>query len=407
MVDLLFNDVVRLEPGEGARAGRLGVLSGRIVADSQLDGVHARCVVHGNHRLLTPGLIDIHCHGIEAYVYEQSPDAFRAALARLPAYGTTAVCPTFYAVMRRDALALLAELAAVLDEPLPVHVPGLHLEGPFLKISGAGAATFDGDVGYLDDLLDAARQRVRIMSISPDTAGIIPVIERLVERGVVPFITHTQATYEQTKAAMDAGARHATHFYDVFPPPEPTDGGVRPVGAAEALLEDERATVDFIADGVHVHPGVIRLALRCKGYRGVVLITDANIGAGLSEGTFDTPWGFRVRVSPDNGVRNADRDHPRFGRLAGSALTMDRGVNNLLRWLDIPDEHVWAMGTSNPARLLGLTRKGSLRPGADADLVLWEKHNGGFRPVATWVGGRLAWGAPEGVINRHGRGGLP
>jgi len=222
----------------------------------------------------------------------------------------------------------------------------------------------------------------------------------------VPFITHTQADYEQTVAAMEAGARHATHFYDVFFPPEATDGGVRPVGAVEALLADARATVDFICDGVHVHPGAIRLAVHCKGYAGVTLITDANIGAGLPAGRHDTPWGFPVEVAPGRGARNADPNHPRYGGLAGSALTMDAGINNLRRWLDVPEPGIWAMGTANPARLLNLPGKGSLAAGCDADLVLWTTEPtdaetesiassaGGidpYRPVATWVAGRLVW----------------
>jgi N-acetylglucosamine-6-phosphate deacetylase len=202
------------------------------------------------------------------------------------------------------------------------------------------------------------------------------------ERNILPFITHTRASVEQTEAAIEAGARHATHFYDVFPVPEETDAGVRPVGAVEAILADSRTSVDFICDGVHVHPTAIRAAVAAKGWEKVMLITDSNVGAGLPSGEYDTPWGYRVRVAPGDAARHASK-----GFLAGSALTMDVGMKNLLRWLApvLAPEQIWAMGTLNPARLLGLTNKGRIAPGADADLVLWDPQ---LNAVKTWVGGQ-------------------
>ncbi len=124
-----------------------------------------------------------------------------------------------------------------------------------------------------------------------------------------------------------------------------------------------------------------------------MLITDSNVGAGLPEGVYQTPAGYPVKVSPDDAARINDPTHPNYGCLTGSALTMDRGINNLLKWLDISAEQVWAMGTSNPARLLGLTDKGVIREGADADLVLWEQIDGQLRPVQTWVGGECVYEA--------------
>jgi len=221
------------------------------------------------------------------------------------------------------------------------------------------------------------------MSISPDQTNILPIIEHLKERGIVPFITHTRASVEQTQAAIEAGAVHATHFYDVFPLPEEKDPGVRPVGAVETILADRRVSVDFICDGVHVHPTAIRAAVAAKGWGGVLLITDSNIGAGLPSGNYDTPWGYQVRVSSDNGTR-----HATLNFLAGSSLTMNVGMKNLLRWLNLPPEQVWAMGTLNPARLLGLQNKGRIAIGADADLVLWDEE---LRPIKTWTGGQCVY----------------
>lgn len=346
-------------------------------------------VIEAEGGLLTPGLIDVHTHGIGRVVFESGPDALREGLELLPRHGTTAICPTLYRIMEPSRLDDLRALSAVLDEPLPVRVPGFHLEGPFLKLPGAGASIRSGDTGLLEEILAAAPGKIAIMSISPDTEGILPVIERLRAEGILPFITHTAASFEETRAAIDAGAVHATHFYDVFPSPPATDDGVRPVGAVEAILGDRRCSVDFIADGVHVHPGAIELAVRCKGPEGVILITDSNVGAGLPPGDYDTPWGYRVRVDGRGGCRVADADHPLPGGLAGSDLTMDRGINNLLGWLELAEERVWEMGTLHPARLLGLDRKmGRIGLGMNADLVLWEGKRGAYRVVRTWVGGQ-------------------
>ena len=225
------------------------------------------------------------------------------------------------------------------------------------------------------------------MSISPETPNILPVIERLCQRGIVPFITHTRATAEQTQRAIDAGARHATHFYDVFHLPEETDPGVRPVGAVETILADPRCTVDFIADGVHVHPTAIKAAVAAKGPAGVMLTTDSNIGAGLPPGIYDSPMG---QIKTSDAARLHRPGEPLDGGLAGSTLTMNRGIANLLAWLGLPEEQTWAMGTSNVARLLRLTTKVrasrlGCRPralGANA---------GSLRSRSTWVAGRCVY----------------
>jgi len=264
------------------------------------------------------------------------------------------------------------------------------LEGPFLKLPGAGADTIPGDVGLLNEVLAATGGRTRAMSISPDTPNIIPVIERLVEEAIVPFITHTHASTEETERAIDAGARHATHFYNVFPIPAVTEPGVRPCGAVEAILADPRCAVDFICDGVHVPPVAVRAALAAKGHAGVILITDSNIGAGLPDGIYPTTFGFPVKVSAGNAARIHDPANKNHGGLAGSALTMNVGIANLHRWLKIPSEQIWAMGTANPARLMGLATKGVIAVGADADVVLW---NADFTATHTWVTGELVYTA--------------
>jgi N-acetylglucosamine-6-phosphate deacetylase len=285
----------------------------------------------------------------------------------------------------------LDALVTAMENAPGVRLPGLHLEGPFMAVAGAACPLTDGDVSLLDDIIAACRGRLSIMSLSPDAKNIIPVIERLVEKKVVPFITHTRATGDQTQAAIAAGARHATHFYDVFYCPPDIDRGVRPMGVIEAFMADSRTTVDFICDGCHVQPLGVQAWTAALGWQRVMLITDSNIGAGLPEGVYDTPWGYPLRVKPGDGARFASG--PKANALCGSALTMDVGMANLLKWLPhLPPAQVWAMGSLNPARLMGLPALGRLEAGAEADLVLWSEQ---MAPVRVWVAGQNVFEAEE------------
>ncbi len=381
MPSQLIRNVRFVEPGKSIRTGDILVRDGRIAATGEIQSttVGDSEVVEGSNRLLSPGLIDIHTHGIRHSLYEAGPDSLRTAARELGRFGVTTVLPTIVPQPGEGWLDRLAEIAAAIPSVREVNIPGLHLEGPFMAIGGAACPTLPGDVKLLERIIAACAGRIAVMSVSPDTPNIIPVIQRLRQEKITVFLTHTRANVEQTEAALDAGAVHATHFYDVFYAPTETDPGVRPVGAVEAILADSKATVDFIADGIHVHPAAIRAAVAAKTWAGVTLITDSNIGAGLPTGVYDTPWGYRVKVSPHDAARHETKNF-----LAGSALTMDRGMANLLRWLKLPPHQVWAMGTLNPARLLGLGRKGRLAPGADADLVLWDED---LTAARTWVNG--------------------
>lgn len=390
MDEFLIHNARLVLPGEDVVRGWVLVRNGIIEMRGPGKGGGGGAVTHidAGGKRLTPGLIDVHTHGIHHFNYERGADELRGAAAVLGRYGTTTVIPTVVPKMTPEMWKTLPELAAALPAITEVSIPGLHLEGPFVAIAGAACATLDGDLGLLERLLEACAGRVSVMSIAPEQANIIPVIERLRAAGIAPFITHTRASAEQTWAAIEAGARHATHFYDVFPVPEEIDPGARPVGAVEAILAHPEATCDFICDGIHVHPMAVRAAIAAKGCGGVTLITDASFGAGLGPGVYDTPWGYQVEAKPGNAPRIADPAHPSYGALAGSALTMNQGMQHLLQWIDRPEEDVWAMGTSSPARVLGLTDRGSLESGMRADLVLWNDDDEALTPAAVWVGGR-------------------
>ncbi len=387
----LIEHIQVLQPGEGIVGDSL-LLDGDGISAIGPAEVPADVVrVDGGGLLATPGLIDMHTHGFGNDSFDGSAEKLETIVGAVRSTGVTSLMATLVPSDTPECIEHIASLGRAIDQAGLAGQVGLHLEGPFVAVGGAACETIAGDLDVLKRLADAAGPHLRVMTIAPDVENILPVIEWLAERNVAVFISHTRASYEQTAEAIAAGARHATHFYDVFYAPEANDGGVRPVGAVEAILADPRCTVDFIADGVHVHRGAIQLALRTKGPAGVCAITDANIGTGLAEGVYPTPWGFPIEVGPRGGARNADPDHPSHGGLAGSVLTMDRAISNLMAWLDQPVEQTWAMATKNPAAVVGWDDRGRFAPGLKADLVLWTTEESTCRPQQTWLAGEMIW----------------
>jgi len=374
-----------VDPGSSITTGAVLIRDGRIAEIGTIAPAVINSCEHvdGQGRLLTPGLIDVHTHGILQYLYTTSREDFLLACGQLGQFGTTTILPTIVPQVEPGWLEQLSEIADAIPEVTGVNVPGLHLEGPFLAIKGSSAPTLPGDLKLLDEIILTCRGRLSAMSVSPETSNIIPVIHRLIKNGTKVFLTHTRASPEQTEAAIEAGATHATHFYDVFYAPDEKDPGVRAVGAVESILADQRVSVDFICDGIHVHPTAIRAAIAAKGSGGVCLITDAVIGAGLPPDVYDTPWGFQIRVKDGDAPRHAIK-----GTLSGSGLTMDQGMRNLLKWLDLPAHEIWGMGSTSPARIMGLKDTGVMTVGASADLVLWDSD---LRVSHTWVNGRLSF----------------
>ncbi len=208
----------------------------------------------------------------------------------------------------------------------------------------------------------------------------------MVKDGYPAFITHTMATVEQTEKAIEAGAVHATHFYDVFPYPGEKDPGVRTCGAVEAILANPNTSVDFVLDGEHVHPVAVKVALACKGSTKVSLITDANVNAGLPPGKYYSFKGYGVEVLYEGGPARMSEDSCMPGSLVGSGLTMDRAVRNAIKFLGVNIPQAVAMGSSNPVRVLGLhDRKGFIKEGYDADLIILDKE---LKVMRCWVGGK-------------------
>lgn len=333
---------------------------------------------------IVPGFIDLHTHGIHYSLLDNGPDDLTEVCRIFPQYGVTGFLPTITPKPKGEDAAYLSTLSGTKTEG--TEILGFHLEGPFLKLTGAlsADATVGSDVTRVESLIEAATPYRAIFSISPDVEGIEKVLPIMTRNNTPVFMTHTAATVKQTQAAIELGVRHATHFYDVFPCPEVTDPGVRPCGAVEAVLADERVSVDFILDGVHVDPIAVKMARICKakGPGRVCLITDSNVGAGLEPGRF-TFGGigeieFAYKGAPARSVKNKG--------LAGSGLTMDQAFRNALKWLDIDMPEAARMASTNPAQVIGLgDKKGKLKTGYDADFVVLDKD---LIVQQTWIAGK-------------------
>ncbi|MBO0810777.1 MAG: N-acetylglucosamine-6-phosphate deacetylase [Microlunatus sp.] len=313
-------------------------------------------------RYLAPGLVDIHCHGAAgAVVYSGSADDLaRVADAHLRR-GTT----TMLASVATVASDLMLTAAAVIGEATrrgrSPNLAGLHLEGPFLSVVRRGAQVEDAlrrpDPELAGELLAAAGELPIMMTIAPELDGAIELISRYGDRCRFA-IGHTDASYQQVVAAVDAGARHVTHLFNGMAPLEHRNPG--PVAAA---LTDRRMTYELIADGHHILPPVLALAAEHDQGRRTVLVTDASIAAGLGDGHY--AFAGRAVDVVGGAVRRADT-----GSLAGSTAFLLDCVRTMITEVGTGPVDAFRMATQTSAAAAGLTGRGSLYPGCRADLLI-------------------------------------
>ena len=322
--------------------------------------------------VVSPGFIDLQVNGAFGREVGEDLDAFGHLASRLPSTGVTAFLPTLVSsaseVYPRTCEAFLASRNACGALPL-----GLHLEGPFLSPRRPGAHRIEAIQRAREDVFEPFLRNdvLRLVTLAPEIPGGRDRIRSLLSRGVVVSLGHTDASYEEFTEAVDAGARMATHLFNAMSPFLHRSPGT--VGAA---LLDDRIAVGIIPDGVHSHAAAFRLAVKAKGPDRVCLVTDAISGAGMPPGVYHLD-GQDVRVT-DTHAQLAD------GTLAGSVLTFDQGIRKVVGW-GCSIAEACRMGSEVPARLLGLSSKGRLSPGFDADLVLLDSD---LRVLSTFREGR-------------------
>ncbi len=361
--------------------GAVRIEGGKITATGDIQ--HEGEVLDTDGAFISPGFIDLHTHGIHHSLVDNGPGHLKDICLNMPKYGVTGFLPTVAPRPKGEDAAFLSELSATKTEG--AEILGFHLEGPFLKITGSlpSGAISQSDKPRVESLIQAAKPYPAIFSISPDVEGIDKLLPLMASGNTPVFLTHTAATVKETQTAIELGARHATHFYDVFPCPTIKEPGVRPCGAVEAVLADKRVSVDFILDGVHVDPVAVKMALACKseGPGRVCLITDSNVGAGLEPGKFVFGDSGEIEFAYKGAPARLVKDNT----LAGSGLTMDQAVRNATKWLDIDLAGAIKMASTYPAELIGLgNKKGKIKVGYDADFVILDK---GLNVLQTWVAG--------------------
>jgi N-acetylglucosamine-6-phosphate deacetylase len=342
--------------------------------------------IEAREALLLPGFVDIHIHGgAGRYLMEGTADALEAVAVHLARHGVTGFLATTITApweQQAQALAVTAQAMRRTEEngKRGAAVLGCHLEGPYINPKKKGAQP--GNYILLPDLEEFQRQTgdhlcaVRVMTLAPEMPGALEMIRFLTANGIVASLGHTDATYAQIGAGIDAGARHVTHCFNAMRPMESREPGT--VGAAFSRPE---LTAELIWDNVHVHPASCRALVAAKGAASVILISDGIPGTGMPDG-YAFSLGDLPVIVRDGTARLPD------GTLAGSLLTLDQAFRNAHAYTLAQRA---AMTSRNAAIALGLGhRKGLLAPGYDADLVLLDAQG---RVRSTFVAGRRVYTA--------------
>ncbi|MFJ3831634.1 N-acetylglucosamine-6-phosphate deacetylase [Streptomyces sp. NPDC090046] len=342
------------------------VASGRVIVDGDriagsADAGTRTVDLSGNW--IVPGFVDIHNHGGggASFTSGTAEDVLKGVRTHREHGTTTLVASTVTGDL--DELARRAALLAELTQA--GEIAGIHFEGPFINPCRKGAhkedLLRDPDPAEVRKLIDAAHGAARMFTLATELPGGLDSVRLLAEHGVIAAIGHTDATYDQTRAAIDAGATVATHLFNAMPPL-----AHREPGPIVALLEDERITVELINDGTHLHPAALELAFHHAGAHRVALITDAMDAAGFGDGTYHLG---PLEVEVKHGVARLVEG----GSIAGSTLTLDTAFKRSVTLDKLPVESVVQAISANPAKLIGLYDEiGSLEPGKYADLVVLD-----------------------------------
>jgi N-acetylglucosamine-6-phosphate deacetylase len=310
--------------------------------------------------VVAPGYIDLQLNGAFGHDFTTYPDQVVAVARYLPRFGVTAFLPTILSTPLERYQVATNIVNNLAGEPETAQILGLHLIGPYLNPAQAGGHSIHylrrpapRELVYLDETV------VRLVTLAPELPGALPFIRALTEKGIQVGLGHSNASYEQSVAAVEEGARWGTQLFSDMAPLHH-----RHPGLAGALLAEERLRLALIADGVHLHPAVLRLAAAAKGAAGVTLVSNGVAAAGMGKGEYLLG---AQKVTVENGVARLES-----GALAGSLIMLDQAVRNMVSLGGLPLASALQMATATPADALGLANKGRLQPGSDADVVILD-----------------------------------
>jgi N-acetylglucosamine-6-phosphate deacetylase len=321
--------------------------------------------------ILSPGFIDLHIHGGAGHdVMEAGAGALPPVERLLVSHGVSSYFPTTVTAPLDATLSALTRLADAIEaaerSPQPQNGElrarplGIHLEGPFISHKRRGVHPPENllapSLAAFDRFWQAARGHIRVLTIAPELPGALEVIKLASSRGVCVSLGHSNADLDAARAGFAAGARHATHTFNAMRPLDHRDPGI-----LGEVLTDSRLSAEIIADGIHVDPVIVQLFLKAKGPEAAVLITDATAATGMPDGRYRL-GSLEVEVK-DGRCMVGDS-------LAGSVLTMDRAVRNVMQFAQWDLQPAVRLATLNPARVAGVKSGGTLQAGAPADLVV-------------------------------------
>lgn len=332
-------------------------------------------IFDGNGGLLIPGMIDVHIHGAKNYdMMDGSTESIQAVSMACAETGCTSFLVTSVSSSLEDLIQMIRQTKKVIGKEKGAKIAGIHLEGPYLNIEKKGmqnpAHLRHPDLKEMKKIFDEADGLIKMVTIAPELPGGIELIDFLKKRGVVVAIAHSNATYEEAQDAFEKGASHITHCFNDMPAIHH-----RAPGLVAAALENDSISVQAIVDGVHLHPGIVRLIHKIKGPDKMVLTTDALQAMGVGDGEYIF-GGHQVTVT--EGVARLQD-----GTLASSTVTMNKSLR-LSNEFGINLQDTIQMATSTPADILGMKNLGRIEKGYSADLVLLDKK---FEVLSTWING--------------------
>jgi len=368
---LAFTAAKLLTPTEIVEHPVMLVEDGRVLKISARGGSEiptGTTVLDFGEKWIAPGYVDIHIHGSAGFdVMDDNSEALPAIEQLLIRHGVTTYFPTTVTAPLDATLRALNRLADAIEKreqdrgresrALPA---GIHLEGPFISHLRRGVHPPEDllvpTLALFERFWQAARGRIRVLTIAPELENALEVISAAASRAVCVSLGHSDADLAAAERGILAGAKHATHTFNAM---RPLDH--RAPGILGAVLTDPRVTADIIVDGVHLDPSIVKLVAAAKGPQQTVLITDATAATGMPNGRYHL-GSFEVDVC--DGRCTVD------GKLAGSVLTMDRAVRNLTRFAEWTLPHAVTAASRNPANVVQIANKGVLAPGADADFIV-------------------------------------
>ncbi|HCM28116.1 MAG TPA: N-acetylglucosamine-6-phosphate deacetylase [Treponema sp.] len=327
---------------------------------------------------IAPGLVDTHIHGFGGFGTDDASTESVVEMSRLLAgYGVTAFNPTLYPAEPKALLEVVRKVSAAIGKESGARIMGLHLEGPFLSAARLGVQKSDTlspvDINFMDALVEASGGRIVNMTVAPELKGMRELALYCIKKGIVLQAGHTDANYDNMVEGMQVGILHATHLFNAM-----SKLDHRNPNAVGAVLIHPEMSCEIIADGFHVHPDLMKLIRRDKPIDKIVLVTDSLKPTEQAVGPL---FANGEEVVLHDGVFHRKIDDV----IAGSCLTMMRGVRNLVSY-GFSVEDAVKTASSNPARVMRFSRKGTIVPGNDADLVVFDRD---FRPLAVVVAGEL------------------